>query len=189
MIKKVITMFTIIFVLLSNQTFAHTVLENSTPKDGEVVKEPLQQITLNFATKVEETSTIEVSRSNGELVNLGNFVIDENEMWATFLQPLKNDDYKVVWKIVGADGHPIEGEFSFTVDTPTDETPKQEEKVENTSLIEDSQKEQKEEVDTDEKTEESTQKEQNLPTFLISSVVVGFLIVGIGFFWWIIRRK
>ena len=42
-------------------------------------------------------------------------------MWATFLQPLENGDYKVEWKIIGADGHPIEGDFSFSVNVPVTE--------------------------------------------------------------------
>ena len=30
------------------------------------------------------------------------------------------------WKIIGADGHPIEGEFSFSVDVPVTEAPAEE---------------------------------------------------------------
>ena len=39
-------------------------------------------------------------------------------MWANFLQPLKNGNYIVDWKIIGTDGHPIEGTFSFSVEVP-----------------------------------------------------------------------
>ena len=39
---------------------------------------------------MEETSNINVLNSNGESVTLGNFVIEDGEMWATFLQPLEN---------------------------------------------------------------------------------------------------
>ena len=108
-------------MLFSNQAFAHTSLEDSTPKDGEVITEPIQELTLLFETKVEETSSINVLNSNGESVALGNFVIEDGEMWATFLQPLENGDYKVEWKIIGVDGHPINGEFSFSVNVPVTE--------------------------------------------------------------------
>ena len=70
--------------------------------------------------------SINVLNSNGESVALGNFVIEDDEMWATFLQPLENGDYKVEWKIIGADGHPIEGEFSFSVNVPITEAPAEE---------------------------------------------------------------
>ena len=85
--------------------------------------EPIKELTLLFETKVEETSSINVLNSNGESVALENFVIEDGEMWATFLQPLENGDYKVEWEIIGADGHPINGEFSFSVNVPVTETP------------------------------------------------------------------
>lgn len=180
MVKKVIISLVLFSVLLANQTFAHTGLESSTPRDGETIKEPLQQLSLNFATKIEQTSVIEVTNSNGDTVKLGNFVIEDKEIWATFLQPLANDSYKVMWKIVGKDGHPIEGEFSFTVDAPIEET------VENTN---EADKALKEEKITNETKEDNTQTEQNLPTYLIPSVVVVLSLVGIGFLWWLLRRK
>ena len=40
--------------------------------------------------------------------------------------PLENGKYKVEWKIIGADGHPINGEFSFSVNMPDTETPTEE---------------------------------------------------------------
>ena len=56
MTKKVVLFLLFVFVLFSNQAFAHTSLEDSTPKDGEVITEPIQELTLIFETKVEETS-------------------------------------------------------------------------------------------------------------------------------------
>ena len=92
---------------------AHTSLQESSPKDGEIVTEPIQELRLVFGTKVEQTSKIRVANSEGESITLGNLVVEEDEMWATFLQPLENGNYDVKWTIVGADGHPIEGAFSF----------------------------------------------------------------------------
>lgn len=188
MIKKVITSFVIFFFLLSNQTFAHTGLEDSTPKDGEVIKEPIQQITLSFATKVEQTSTIEILNSDGESVNLGNFVIEDSEIWATFLQPLENDNYKVIWKIVGTDGHPINGDFSFTVEAP-EEPQKNEQTEEDTNQTEGSPKQQNEDKAINETEKEGSQTEQKFPAYLIPSIVVVLAIVGVGFLWWVLRRK
>lgn len=186
MIKKILLMFAILFVVLTNQAFAHTGLESSSPNDGEIVNEPLQQITLQFATKIEQTSTVDVSNSNGEQVSLGNFVIEDKEIWATFLQPLKNDIYKVSWKIVGEDGHPIEGEFYFTVDTPVEETPKEEQTIENSNQSKKVQNEQKEDESLSEPKKE---EEQNLPTYLIPLIVVVLFLVGMGLLWWLLRRK
>ncbi|KRF55113.1 hypothetical protein ASG99_10285 [Bacillus sp. Soil768D1] len=128
MTKKVSVLFLILFFLCSNQAFAHTSLKESTPKEGEVIAQTIQEVTLIFGTKIEQTSKITVLNSNGESIPLGNFVIEDDEMWATFLQPLANGDYKVNWTIIGGDGHPIDGHFSFTVNGPMAETPTKEQK-------------------------------------------------------------
>ncbi|QOR67989.1 copper resistance protein CopC [Cytobacillus suaedae] len=181
-LQKVITLVSILFILMSQPIFAHSYLEDSKPKDGELVTEPLQQITLLFNTKIEQTSTIEVLNSNGEQINLGNFVIEEGEIWATFLNPLEKDTYKVIWNIVGADGHPINGEFSFSVDV-TNEEQDQKKKEES-----DSQTEQ-EEVASEEVKEGTIQDEQKLPSFLIPVLIVVLATVGLGLLWWVVRRK
>lgn len=61
---------------------------------------------------------VEVLHLDGSSVTLGNFV---TKIWATFIEPLEDGVNKVIWKIVGAIGHPIEGEFSCTVDVPIEE--------------------------------------------------------------------
>ena len=185
-LKKVVIITSLLLVLFSQHIFAHSYLNESNPKDGEIIKEQLQQLTLTFSTEIEQTSVVEVSHIDGALVTLGNFVIEGNEIWATFLQPLENDRYKVKWKIVGEDGHPIEGEFSFTVDAPSEEPPKEEENVENSSQKD---KDTKEEIVTNETIEENAQTEQNLPTYVIPSIVGVLALVGIGLLWWLIRRK
>jgi copper resistance protein C len=120
--QRVILLFLLFsFVLFSNQALAHTSLQDSLPKDGEIVTESIQELRLIFGTKIEQTSKIRVTNSDGEPVELGNLVIEEDEMRTTFLQPLENGNYEVEWTIVGADGHPIEGAFSFSVDVPIDE--------------------------------------------------------------------
>ena len=35
--------------------------------------------------------------------------------------PLDHGDYQVLWNIIGADGHPIEGTFTFNVNKPNTE--------------------------------------------------------------------
>lgn len=98
MLKRVILLLLIIFVFVfSNQALAHTSLLESSPKDDEIVTEPIQELSLIYGTKVEQTSKIRVANSEGESITLGNLVIEEDEMWATFLQPLENGNYDVKW--------------------------------------------------------------------------------------------
>ncbi|USK62446.1 copper resistance CopC family protein [Peribacillus asahii] len=186
MIKKVSLLFLLfVFALCSNQAFAHTSLEESTPKDGEVITEPIQELTLIFGTKVEQTSKINVSNSNGQSIALGNFVIEEDEMWATFLQPLDNGNYKVDWSIIGADGHPIEGSFSFTVDVPMKEDS-------NEDSAENEEKKLKQVEDNQENsTEQSKQdvKQSNVPSYVIPSIIGILFVIVVGSVFWLMRRK
>ncbi|CAK6471638.1 hypothetical protein BFRIG_01361 [Peribacillus frigoritolerans] len=184
MTKKFSVIFLILFFLLSNQAFAHTSLKDSTPKDGEVIAEPVQEVTLIFGTKVEQTSKLNVLNSNGESIPLGNFVIEADEMWATFLQPLENGDYKVNWTIIGEDGHPIDGHFSFTVNVPMAETPSKEKEKEKEKEPE--QVKEKEEVITPSKQESEQNK---MPSYVIPLTIGVLLFIVIGSFLWLMRRK
>ncbi|MBT2669158.1 copper resistance protein CopC [Bacillus sp. ISL-4] len=183
MTKNFLLFFLFVFVLFPNQALAHTSLEISTPKDGEVITEPIQELTLIFGTKVEQNSIINVSNSNGEPVKLGNFVIEEEEMWATFFQPLENGNYKVDWKIIGADGHPIEGTFSFSVDVPIDEA-----YVENKGETEEERKQEDNKASNTKKTKQEVQQ-SNVPSYIIPSISVVLFVVVIGSFLWLRRRK
>ncbi|PEF36779.1 hypothetical protein CON84_19065 [Bacillus sp. AFS094228] len=144
----------------------------------------MQELTLIFATKVEQNSRISVSNSNGEHVKLGNFVIEEEEMWANFLQPLKNGNYKVDWEIIGADGHPIEGKFYFSVEVlnnkETGET-KSDTGEGEPKQVEDNQgnpiKKPKHEVHSNES------------SYIIPSVIGALFVIVAGSFLWLMRRK
>ncbi|MEV5117016.1 copper resistance CopC family protein [Peribacillus frigoritolerans] len=182
MIKKV-SLLLLLFILFSKQALAHTSLEDSTPKDGEVMTEPVRELTLIFGTKVEQNSRISVSNSNGEPVKLGNFVIEEEEMWATFLQPLKNGNYKVDWEIIGADGHPIEGKFSFSVVVPNDKAT-----VESKSETEEGEPKQVEDSKSSNKTKQEVQQ-SNVPSYIIPSIIVVLFVVVTGSSLWLLRRK
>jgi copper resistance protein C len=182
MLKRVILLLLFIFVFVfSNQALAHTSLLESSPKDDEIVTEPIQELSLIYGTKVEQTSKIRVANSEGESITLGNLVVEEDEMWATFLQPLENGNYDVKWTIVGADGHPIEGAFSFSVDVSIDgkmaETEEEDlKKVENNH--ESSTKQSKPEI-----------KQSNLPSYVIPSITGVLFIIVVGSILWLIRRK
>lgn len=185
MTKKVSLLFIFLFILFSNQALAHTVLIDSIPEDGEVITEEIQELTLIFETKVEQTSKINVSNSTGESVTLGNFVIEDDEMWATLFQPLKNGNYKVDWEIIGSDGHPIEGGFSFSVNVPGDETSidKQEETVQ-----EEPEKTGANQESTTIQPEKAV-KQRNIPTYMIPSIIGVLFVIVAGSFLWLKRRK
>ncbi|MFS0777046.1 copper resistance protein CopC [Neobacillus sp. 3P2-tot-E-2] len=95
---------------------AHTSLSSSDPTEGQVVTENLEQITLHFATAIEELSTMELVKE-GNKIELGEIKVDNQQLIGTISDPLVNGSYTIQWKIVGEDGHPINGEINFSVQT------------------------------------------------------------------------
>lgn len=104
-------------VAMSTNAFAHSHLGATNPADGETVTEPLTQITLQFDGEIEQGSYIDVISSTGTTFE-ANMLIETGVLTGTFATPLPNDTYTVDWSIISADGHPLEGEYTFTVALP-----------------------------------------------------------------------
>ncbi|MCY9696157.1 copper resistance protein CopC [Paenibacillus alginolyticus] len=102
-------------MFLSKNAFAHTGLESSNPKAGAEVTEALKEITLTFEGKLENLSAFKLFDNNKQEIKLANFTLKEKTMTGLLSGPLSNGNYEVQWTIVGEDGHPIQGKYSFTV--------------------------------------------------------------------------
>ncbi|MGE7665357.1 copper resistance CopC family protein [Ureibacillus composti] len=165
-------------------------MESSSPGDGEVVKEELKEITLTFGGKLEQGSTFTVQNSGGDQVAVENITITDNQLVGTLSSPLENGQHYVKWDIIGADGHPISGNFSFTVELPVSETPAEE----TTQEQDDPNKEVQPNVEeTDVETTNGEKTEETEPSNVSSNalpIIIGALIVIIlvsAFF--MMRRK
>src|SRR5690625_3369201 len=112
--KRSIIITLLILIMSSNTVYAHTSMTLSSPKDGEVVNEEVYEIVLEFNTRIETTSTIKVFDETETEVAL-NTQVNDDVMIGGFMSPLTNGTYTVEWKIIGADGHPMQGTYSFIV--------------------------------------------------------------------------
>ena len=109
------TTLTLLAVLATNTAFAHSEPEMFTPADGSVVETAPEQIELRFndgmrLTKVELVSAEE----NSVAVELG----EQSGFVKEFALPVQIENpgiYRVDWRGLGADGHPMNGTFSFEV--------------------------------------------------------------------------
>ncbi|MCL6571383.1 MAG: copper resistance protein CopC [Bacillus sp. (in: Bacteria)] len=114
--KKISFLLFFFFLLVFSSTVsAHTGLEKSYPAEGQTITDELQEITLDFETKIETGSTFSLIFEDGNEVLIENIQIVENRLSATTKETVKNGNYTLKWKIIGADGHPIEGEYQFVV--------------------------------------------------------------------------
>ncbi|RUL55599.1 LPXTG cell wall anchor domain-containing protein [Lysinibacillus antri] len=123
-------------IMLTSNAFAHSQIAESIPANNEVVTEPLNKIVLTFEGQIEQGSLIEVTSTSGQAIDIQDITIGEGTLTGTVANPLPNDDYQVNWSIISADGHPLEGEFTFTVDVPVSEPVEEVEEMETTEVIE-----------------------------------------------------
>lgn len=113
----------LLLVSFTPNAFAHSRLESSTPSDGEVISEELREITLTFSGKIEQGSTFKLLDSKEQVVSIENITIKDTEITGTIPVSLINGTYVVDWNIISADGHQMEGEFSFEVKIAETESP------------------------------------------------------------------
>ncbi|MFC5591480.1 copper resistance protein CopC [Sporosarcina soli] len=182
--KKNIVLLTILLLIISaNSVSAHTGLTSSSPADGEGIAEDVHEIELEFNTKIETTSTVKVFNENNEEISVGAIQVNENMMTGGFLSPLSNGTYTVDWRIIGADGHPIQGTYSFIVNQA---------ELEDPIVSEETQEIPAEPIE--EAVEKSVEQPVEVPSKIASNdvlviiLVVLFTIAG-GFFGWIIGRR
>lgn len=108
--------FTLIFLFIfSPVALGHSGLSSSSPKEGEIVQRELSNVSLQFNTTIENSSTLQVLDAEGQIVPIENFSLSSESMVGELVKPLAEGNYTVEWKIIGKDGHPIDGVFSFSV--------------------------------------------------------------------------
>jgi hypothetical protein len=111
---------------------AHNSLESTTPAAGSTVDRPPDAVTLTFDEPVgQRFGVVVVTGPDGKTYQRGSLQVSGS----TATQPLQGSGpagrYRVAWRVVSADGHPISGEFSFRVrqgssgqsETPESEPP------------------------------------------------------------------
>ena len=94
---------------------AHAELESTDPADGSSLAAPPAQVTLTFGEAlVPETVNIAVSSAAGPLTGIA-----PSTAGPTVTVPWPADagagDYRVAYRVVSEDGHPVEGQFAFTI--------------------------------------------------------------------------
>ncbi|WP_214845584.1 MULTISPECIES: copper resistance protein CopC [unclassified Exiguobacterium] len=93
---------------------AHTGLDSSNPEANQTVQ-PTDTMILRFESKIEAGGRVQVSAIGSSDVLDGTLSQKNERMTLKFDQTLSPGQYQVDWKIVGTDGHPIEGTYVFTV--------------------------------------------------------------------------
>lgn len=186
--KKIILASLLLILALPLSVQAHTTLTSSTPAEGEVIQEKLEEVQLTFGTVIEKGSTMTI-QGEDMVHELENITVSDNVLTGTLAQELPNGAYTIQWKIIGADGHPIEGQVPFAVNIEPAEEPVVEEEgtadeepvVENEGTADEEPAIEEEQTETAEASnQEAGEEESNILVTVL--IVVAALLVVIGMF-------
>ncbi len=103
-------------LLLAAPGSAHAELVSTTPANGQRLATAPSQITLNFSESVNLLDDgISLLNSDGAVVSTPAPTVDGHTVTWPMPSHLRNGPYVVTWRVISADGHPVDGAFSFGV--------------------------------------------------------------------------
>lgn len=158
--------------------WAHTGLEKAVPGEGETVKEDVRNIELIFNTNIESTSTFDVRDQTGKTIKPSDIRVKGKTLSGSLNEPLPPGEYTVHWRIIGADGHPVKGSYSFRVNAEVKEKPTEKSASEKTT--------QEAPRDTEKKSDASSNP---AGTPWVAGVLLALLIGAVAGFFWMWRKR
>lgn len=101
---------------------AHDSLQSTSPERDTTITAAPDIVTLTLSepptdSKSLNLSIITVTDSTGKTLSNGEVTVAGATI-STNVTPGSNGPYKVLWRTVSSDGHPIEGTYAFTVEDP-----------------------------------------------------------------------
>ena len=121
--NKVATVLFLLFAALffsSPNAIAHSALVSSYPEAGETLNASPSKVSLTFTDELlafaKGINEIVVTDSSSKIVSEGDFQIHDNNLTVA-LSPerMASGTYRVSFRVVSQDGHPIEGSYLFSI--------------------------------------------------------------------------
>ena len=104
-----------LFALPGTPLLAHSKGPKVTPANGSELTEAPEALSFDFAQPVRLTA-VRVFDAAGDEVKLpGKRSIKAAKSRSIALPPLQAGAYRVQWRALSADGHPVSGEFGFSI--------------------------------------------------------------------------
>lgn len=183
--KKVVSLALLVSLLVGvspSVTYAHSHFESSVPEEGQTVEEAVETIELSFDGGIEQASTVQLFTADGEEIDISAVNVNSPNIEAELAAPLANGDYRVAYNVLSADTHPVEGEFTFTVNAEeavAEEDTEDEANEEEVAETEESAEAEEQETNVaDEQQEEETEESSNTIIWIVGAVLVVGVILG-----------
>jgi len=105
----------VLFGLPGAPGFAHSKGPKVTPAHGSELAAAPEALTFSFARPTRMTAVRLYDAADGEIDLPGKRDISAAKDRRIALPPLAAGAYRVKWRALSADGHPVDGEFGFTI--------------------------------------------------------------------------
>lgn len=102
-------------LMIPTPAAAHDEMTASTPEDGATLDEAPEAMKLEFSGALQQMGSEVQVTSGDENVTVDEPVIAGQTITSALPDEMPAGKYKVVWRVVSSDGHPISGESAFTI--------------------------------------------------------------------------
>ncbi|GGJ74863.1 hypothetical protein GCM10010123_01050 [Pilimelia anulata] len=103
---------------------AHNQLTSASPAKNATLAVAPKAVALTFMQPLNpDFTTITVTDGNQQAVPTGAPAVAGTKGTVTISRALANGTYRVAYRVVSTDGHPVQGSYTFTVDNPAATTP------------------------------------------------------------------
>jgi methionine-rich copper-binding protein CopC len=124
MIKKILVLCVALFIAIPMNAFAHGEMVQAFPASDSNVPTAPAEVSIEFDGKLQiiagaNVNSIEVTDSQGQIISSPTAVVEGNKISTKLQLTDITGLVSVRYRIVSEDGHPVEGDYSFTVgETP-----------------------------------------------------------------------
>jgi copper resistance protein C len=95
---------------------AHATLTGSSPGADSTSDVAPRKVVLEFDENVQTNfAVVNVVGPDGSAISTGDVSVTDNKVIARIRRPTAAGDYTVAWRVVSADGHPVDGQFTYTL--------------------------------------------------------------------------
>lgn len=94
---------------------AHDQLVSSNPEDGAELDQQPEWLEMTFSGNIQEVGSEVTVVVDGKDVSAGELTVEGKKLSVALPDDLKPGDYEVTWRVVSQDGHPISGDYAFTI--------------------------------------------------------------------------
>ncbi|MFE0589173.1 copper resistance protein CopC [Micromonospora echinospora] len=113
----------VVLAVTATPASAHARLVNTSPAKDATLSNPVETVEFTFDDRVrEQFVTIVVAGPEGRSYLRGEVEVDQFRLRQP-VYPTGSGSYRVAWRVVGSDGHPVQGEFRFRVALPSGQEP------------------------------------------------------------------